>query len=82
MRWESSGKAPSYRDGGKAIRGRGTDITLHLREDESEFTQSYRLRSIASKFSDHVAIPVEMLEEEFGDEKMTPRKRPQWEQVK
>ncbi|MCB1904050.1 MAG: molecular chaperone HtpG, partial [Gammaproteobacteria bacterium] len=38
-------------------------------------------RSIISKFSDHVAIPVEMLEEDFGDEKDEAKKTPEWEQV-
>ncbi|MCB1874092.1 MAG: molecular chaperone HtpG [Gammaproteobacteria bacterium] len=80
VRWESSGEG-SYTIETVDKPGRGTDVTLHLREDESEFTQSYRLRSIISKFSDHVAIPVEMLEEDFGDEKDDAKKAPEWEQV-
>jgi molecular chaperone HtpG len=39
---------------------RGTDIILHLREDETEFLEEYRLRSIVTKYSDHISIPVEM----------------------
>ena len=80
VRWESSGEG-SYTIETVDKPGRGTDVTLHLREDEAEFTQSYRLRSIISKFSDHVAIPVEMLEEDFGDEKDEAKKTPEWEQV-
>ncbi len=39
---------------------RGTEIILHLREDESEFLDEFRLRSIINKYSDHISIPVEM----------------------
>jgi molecular chaperone HtpG len=83
VRWESSGEgAYSIETVEKA--GRGTDVTLHLREEESEFAHGYRLRSIISKFSDHVATPVEMLEEDFGSEETKEgedKKEPQWEQV-
>ncbi len=42
---------------------RGTEITLHLRKEESEFLDGYRLRSIISKYSDHVSLPIRMPEE-------------------
>jgi len=40
---------------------RGTDIILHLKEEESEFADDWRLRSIVTKYSDHISVPVEML---------------------
>ncbi|OKY27930.1 MULTISPECIES: molecular chaperone HtpG [Thalassotalea] len=40
---------------------RGTDIILHLKEDEKEFLDDWRLRSIVTKYSDHISISVEML---------------------
>jgi len=40
---------------------RGTDITLHLKEDESEFADDWRLKSIVTKYSDHISVSVEML---------------------
>ncbi|WP_286235212.1 molecular chaperone HtpG [Thalassotalea sediminis] len=40
---------------------RGTDIILHLKEDESEFLDDWRLRSIVTKYSDHISVSVEML---------------------
>lgn len=40
---------------------RGTSITLHLKEDDQDFANSWRLRSIIKKYSDHIAIPVEMI---------------------
>lgn len=39
---------------------RGTEITLHLRDDCDEYADAWRLRSIVKKYSDHIAIPVEM----------------------
>ncbi len=39
---------------------RGTDIILKLKEDEKEFLEPWRIRSIISKYSDHVSLPVEM----------------------
>ena len=39
---------------------RGTEITLHLREGEDDFLNDWRVRSIISKYSDHIALPVEM----------------------
>ena len=40
---------------------RGTSITLHLKDDDQDFANSWRLRSIIKKYSDHIAIPVEMI---------------------
>jgi len=40
---------------------RGTDIILHLKEEESEFADEWRLKSIVTKYSDHISIAVEML---------------------
>ena len=45
----------------------GTDIILHLKEDEDEFLNDWRLRSIITKYSDHIAIPVIMLKEKVAD---------------
>ncbi len=39
---------------------RGTSITLHLKSDDKEFANDWRLRSIVKKYSDHIAVPVEM----------------------
>ncbi|MEE9357878.1 molecular chaperone HtpG [Candidatus Vondammii sp. HM_W22] len=60
---------------------RGTDITLHLKEDESEFLEGFRLRNVISKFSDHISIPIEMLEEQLEQDDDKEKKAPEWEQV-
>jgi molecular chaperone HtpG len=58
-RWVSDGKGsftvePAERD------ARGTTVTLHLREDASEFLDPGRLRTIVKTYSDHIPIPVRL----------------------
>ena len=40
---------------------RGTRVTLHLKDDAKEYGNDWRLRSLVKKYSDHIAVPVEML---------------------
>ena len=42
---------------------RGTEITLHLKDDEDELLDGSRLRTIVRKYSDHITVPIEMLKE-------------------
>ncbi len=57
--WESAGEGEyTIADISKA--DRGTEITLHLREGEDEFLDSWRVRNIIGKYSDHIALPVEI----------------------
>ncbi|MFK5985849.1 MAG: molecular chaperone HtpG [Pseudomonadota bacterium] len=42
---------------------RGTEVTLHMREDASEFLEAMRVRTIIKTYSDHISIPIEMLKE-------------------
>lgn len=59
--WESAGEGEyTIADIEKAERG--TEITLHLRDDEKEYLDNWRLRSVISKYSDHIALPVEIEE--------------------
>ena len=49
---------------------RGTSVTLHLREGEEEFLSHWKLKSIISKYSDHISLPILMQKEEWdGDAK-------------
>jgi len=48
--------------------GRGTEIILHLKADESEFAEGFRLRSLVRKYSDHISIPVIMMKEHYGED--------------
>ena len=82
VKWVSSGEG-SYTIENVDAAKRGTSITLHLREDDREFAEPFRIRSIISKFSDHLAIPVEMLEEipPAAEDSEEQAKTPEWEQV-
>lgn len=40
---------------------RGTKVTLHIKEECSEFLHAYRLRGIIKKYSDHITFPIMML---------------------
>ncbi|WP_456416735.1 molecular chaperone HtpG [Thiolapillus sp.] len=84
VRWESTGEG-SYSIETVEKPDRGTEVTLHLREDDKEFLDSWRLRQIISKFSDHLAIPIEMPKEappaEEEDEKKGQAGEIEWEQV-
>lgn len=48
---------------------RGTRIVLHLKKDESEFADGFRLRNVIKKYSDHVALPIELPKETYGEDK-------------
>jgi molecular chaperone HtpG len=59
VRWESVGDG-SFTVAEVTKDSRGTDVILHLKEDETEFLDDYRLRSVIGKYSDHISIPVEL----------------------
>jgi molecular chaperone HtpG len=60
--WESEGEG-SFTVESIEKKSRGTEIILHLRDEEKEFADDWRLRSIITKYSDHISIPVEMWQE-------------------
>ena len=47
---------------------RGTRIVLHLKSAEDEFADGYRLRNIIKKYSDHIALPIELPKEQAAAE--------------
>jgi molecular chaperone HtpG len=57
VRWESKGEGEFDLEEIEKT-GRGTSITLHLKDDEDEFADSTRLQHLIKKYSDHIAIPV------------------------
>ena len=59
VRWESDGQG-SFSLETVDKDNRGTEVILHLREGEDDFLEDYRLRSIIRKYSDHIALPIEM----------------------
>lgn len=72
--WESVGEG-DYTIADIEKEQRGTEITLHLREDEKEYLDNWRLRSVISKYSDHIALPVEIEDKNEEDGTVT------WEKI-
>ena len=64
VRWDSVGEG-EYTIANVGKTTRGTDVVLHLRPEEDEFLESYRLREIVRKYSDHISIPILMAKEDF-----------------
>ena len=60
---------------------RGTMVTLHLREGEEEFLKTWKLKSIISKYSDHISLPILMKKEEWIAEKAETVLKDEWETV-
>ena len=46
---------------------RGTRVVLHLKKGEEEFADSWRLRSIIKKYSDHISLPIVMQKDQSAD---------------
>ncbi|MBH0018345.1 molecular chaperone HtpG [Pseudoalteromonas sp. NGC95] len=83
--WESQGEG-EYTLQEIEKEGRGTDIILHLRDEEKEFADDYRLRGIVTKYSDHISTPVQMFkaevpESEGEDGEKIPAVSGEWESI-
>jgi molecular chaperone HtpG len=68
VRWESTGSG-DFSVEQITKEGRGTSITLHLREGEDDFLSSYKLKSVIRTYSDHISLPIMMQKEEWDAEK-------------
>jgi molecular chaperone HtpG len=66
VKWESGGEG-DFSVEMVEKEGRGTDVTLHLREGEDEFLGGWKLKSILKKYSDHITLPILMKKEEWKD---------------
>ena len=65
--WESAGEGEFNTETIEKVT-RGTEVTLHLREDEDEFLNGWRLRNVIRKYSDHINLPIIMQKEPVPDE--------------
>ena len=59
VRWESAGEG-EFTIENIEREERGTRVTLHLKEDEAEFAESFRIESLIRKYSDHIGFPVSL----------------------
>lgn len=86
VRWESSGEA-DFTVEALEKPDRGTQIVLHLKPEEQEFADQYRLRGIVKKYADHISLPVLMVrqnvtaEPDANEDKEQHDKAPEFEAV-
>ncbi|TQV67674.1 molecular chaperone HtpG [Exilibacterium tricleocarpae] len=88
VHWECSGEAEFSVETVEQA-ARGTTVVLHLKSDESEFADGWRLRSIIKKYSDHISLPVVMKKEshdtgvegEEGEKEEAEKKAPEDETI-
>jgi molecular chaperone HtpG len=62
VRWESDGEG-EYQIDASDKSDRGTEVILHLRDEDKEFLQPARLRELVRKYSDHLSIPIILRED-------------------
>ncbi|PML80895.1 molecular chaperone HtpG [Enterovibrio norvegicus] len=79
VQWESTGEG-DYTIEGVEKASRGTSITLHLREEDKEYLDDWRLREVIGKYSDHIGIPVEIWANE-RDEEGNETDQGKWEKI-
>ncbi len=82
VHWHSAGEG-EFTLADIDLEQRGTKIVLHLKPEETEFADGWRLRNLIRKYSDHISIPVKMLKESFeaDEDGNTEEKAPEWETV-
>jgi molecular chaperone HtpG len=68
VRWESAGDGEFTLETVEKA-ARGTEVTLHLKDDAKEFIDDWRLKSIIRKYSDHIQMPIVMKKTEWDKEK-------------
>jgi len=77
VRWESEGQG-EYTLETVEKSNRGTEVILHLRKDEDEFLDAYRLQTIIRKYSDHITLPIVMKLEDKDEEETVNRASALW----
>lgn len=76
VRWTSKGEG-DYELETITLEKRGTEVVLHLKDDEEEFLNDWRLRNIITKYSDHLTLPV-FMKNEKGEEEAVNRATALW----
>ena len=61
VKWESNGEGEFTIEDVKKDK-KGTEVILHLKEEEKDFANEFRLKSIIKKYADHIPVPIYMLE--------------------
>jgi molecular chaperone HtpG len=61
--------------------GRGTQIILHLKAEEEELLSAWKLRSILTRYSDHISLPIQIQKEEWDEAANEMKITADWENV-
>ena len=80
VRWSSEG-AGEFEVEPITRAERGTDVILHLRSGEEEFLSAWKLKSIITKYSDHISLPILMPQQKWDEEKKEQVTTEEWETV-
>lgn len=85
VHWQCTGEA-EFTIEDVELAHRGTRIVLHLKDDQLDYADNWRLRSIIKKYSDHISIPVEMQKVNYDvaddeSEKKADDAAPEWETI-
>ena len=80
VRWESAGTG-DYTLETVEKEGRGTEIVLHLKDEESEFLEEWRIKSVVRQYSDHIAIPIVFVNDK-GEEETVNKANALWARSK
>jgi molecular chaperone HtpG len=67
VRWESGGEG-EYTVETVHKESRGTDVVLHLRPEEDELLDGFKLQQILRKYSDHITVPIVMKKEDADEQ--------------
>ncbi|HRO27323.1 MAG TPA: molecular chaperone HtpG, partial [Luteimonas sp.] len=80
VKWDSDGRG-EYTLEAATLPERGTTVILHLKADEDEFLDGWKLRALVHKYSDHVAFPIRMPKQaaDAGDDEAKADAAPEWE---
>ncbi|HSB99398.1 MAG TPA: molecular chaperone HtpG [Burkholderiaceae bacterium] len=80
VRWSSEGIG-DFEVEAMTKAARGTDVILHLRDGEEDFLRPWKLKSIISRYSDHISLPILMRKEKWDEEKKENVPSDEWETV-
>jgi molecular chaperone HtpG len=80
VRWSSEGIG-DFEVEATTKAARGTDVILHLRDGEEDFLRPWKLKSIISRYSDHISLPILMRKEKWDEEKKENVPTDEWETV-
>ena len=66
VRWTSAGTGEFEVESIERA-ARGSSVILHLKDDAAEYLNTWKLKSIISKYSDHISLPILMRKEEWKE---------------